>query len=81
MGAFSGHCETSRRFVASSTAVTQILDLLHKIFHHDDVGSLLTPDRWIRERSEIRVRGDDVAVQGHAGHNLVQIFIDVLYAK
>ena len=62
--------------------VTQILDLLHKIFHHyDDVGSLLTPDRWIRERSEIRDRGDDVAVQGHAGHNLVQIFIDVLYAK
>ena len=82
VGAFSGHCETSRRFVASSTAVTQILDLLHKIFHHhDDVGSLLTSDRWIRERSEIHDRGDDVAVQGHARHNLVQIFIDVLYAK
>ena len=65
--------------------VTQILDFLHKIFHHDDVGSLLTSDRWIRERSEIRDRGDDdkrdCCSPGTRGHNLVQIFIDVLYAK
>ena len=68
-------------------SVTQILDLLHKIFHHyeDDVGSLLTSDGWIRERSEIRDRGDDdkrdCCSSGTRGHNLVQIFIDVLYAK
>ena len=63
--------------------VTQILDLLHKIFHHhDDVGSLLTPDRWFRERSEIHDRSDDDKRDCcRTGHNLVQIFIDVLYAK